>query len=175
MRGIWESWFGRSQWRDDRPARSVLVPGWLAGIGLLAAFAGGYLAGGRWGTTPGEGKAGLKAEAPVTPKFFEETEPLEDQAFLVAMYPELGDAEGRAQAKAFAAWLAGKDLRKAQPYLLPSKNVWTVAVYFANEVEQQATRDKLVALDDVPDRTFNQWRDDRRKAGEEWPRTWRTR
>ncbi len=174
MRGVFESWFGRSQWRDDMPARSLLVPGWLAVVGVLAAFAGGYVAGGRFGADVG-GQAGLKANAAVTPVLFEDNEPLEDQAFLVAMYPELGDAEARAQAKALAGWLAARDLHKAQPYLLPGKNVWAVAVYFANEAEQLATRDKLAALQDVPDGTFNQWRDDRRNAGEQWPRTWRTR
>lgn len=180
VRGIWASWFGRSQWRDDRPPKHLLVPGWLAAAGVLAAFAGGYLAGGRFGTSPADGKAGLMATAPVTPVLFaenesDETEPLEANAFLVAMYPGIGDAEGRAQARQFAAWLVERDLKKARAYLVAQNDTWAVAVYYGSPAEQQATRDKLVALRDVPDQSFHEWREERRNKGEEWPRTWPTR
>jgi hypothetical protein len=175
VRGMWESWFGRSPWRDDRPSKHLLVPGWLAAAGVLAAFAGGYLAGGRFGGAAGDGVAGLRAEVPNAPVVFEATEPLEDEAFLVAMYPDAAEAEGSAQAKLFAGWLVEQGLKKAQPYLLPGIGAWSVAVYYGSPAEAQATRDKLAGLHDVPDRAFHDWREQRRKAGEDWPRTWRTR
>jgi hypothetical protein len=174
LRGIWETWFGRSPWRDERPARSMLVPAWLAALGVLGAFAGGYFAGGRFGGPPGD-KAGLLAKAPTTPGFFEEAAPLEDQAFVVAMYPDVPDAEGRAQAKELASWLAARELRKAQPYLLPDRNVWTVAVYFGSDDERLATQGRLSALQEVPDRSFNDWRAARLNAGKQWPPVRQTR
>jgi hypothetical protein len=174
LRGMWETWFGRSPWRHERPARSVLVPGWIAALGVLAAFAGGYLAGGRFGGSS-DPKAGLTAKAPNTPMFFEESQPLEDQAFIVSLYPDVPDAEGRRQAKELAAWLVARDLKKAQPYLLPQRNVWSVAVYFANDAERQGTQARLAALQDVPDAAFTEWRASVLNAGEQWPRTCRTR
>lgn len=172
VRGIYESWFGRSQWRSERPARSLQVPGWLAAVALLAAFAGGFLVGGKLGGAPSEG-AGLQANKPATPSFVGEFDarPLSRTAFVVAAYPELAEADAKAAAKALSDWLVAQGLAKARPYLFPRQvgPVWTVAVYFDGEAEQQATRNLLTRLPEaVPDSTFLLYRN----TEAEWPKPW---
>lgn len=170
--GVWETWFGRSQWRDERSRRSLQVPGWIAAVGVLAAFASGWLLGGKVGGQPPGGGAGLKANNPATPSFVGEFDarPMARKAFLVAMYPELAEADAKASAKALSDWLAGQKLAKARPYLAQGRKgpVWTVAVYFEDH-EQIATRDLLLGLpDQVPDASFVSLR----KNEPEWPKAW---
>lgn len=173
VRGVWESWFGRSQWRSERPARSLQVPGWLAAIALLAAFAGGFLIGGKVGTRPGEDAAGLQANKPATPGFVGEfdAQPLSRTAFLVAIYPDFAEAEAKARAKALSEWLAGQGLAKARPYRAKGKAgpVWSVAVYYDGETEQKKTRELLIQVPEaVPDTSF----DFLRKTEAQWPSAW---
>lgn len=56
VRGSLESLTGRSWRSEQRSQRGRSIPGWIAAAGVLVAFAGGFLAGGRFG---GGGDAGL--------------------------------------------------------------------------------------------------------------------
>lgn len=176
LRGMWESWFGRSQWRDERPSRRLQVPGWLATVALLAAFAGGFLVGGRVGK-PGDGETGLQANrSPQKAQFIEvDGKPLTRTAFIVSAYPETADATAKASASALSEWLRGRKLQKARPWLTTDKKgnpLWTVAVFFEEGPEEQATRDLLLGLpNDVPDQMFVDWR---KNMGPQWPSARRT-
>lgn len=177
VRNLVDTLLGRSQSgrglrRDDRRARGVSV--WVFAGGVLLAFAGGFLLGGRLGGPADPGAAGLRAGVTGrTPSFVGEVDaaPMAPQAFVVSAYPGQVDDEARARAVALARYLQGHGLPKARPYRYPSRDgaVWVVAVYFDGEVEQQATRDRLRALpSDVPDETFGMLRN----SDEHWPQ-WR--
>lgn len=165
-RGLWQSVFGRSTWRDERPNK-VVVSGWIAAIGVLGAFACGWLAGDHFGAqAPNE----LATKARVEPGFLgePEAEKLASNAFIVSIYD--GDsADDKAHAKALARWLQGKGLAKSRPYLAPiaGGSAWTVAVYYDGDAEFAATRDRLLGLpEDVPCGSFCSVR----KSEAVWPR-----
>jgi hypothetical protein len=167
LRGLIDSWFGKSMWKPERAPRPRQVPGWLALLLVLGAFGGGYLVGGR----PSD-SAGLHMRTAENPGLIGEvdTKPLSTQAFVVAAYENLGDADAKARAKALAEYLKGQGLARSRPYEYTSKEarVWMVVVYYDNDQELIATRDKLRALPAaVPDEHFVAWR----MAKEDWPLT----
>jgi hypothetical protein len=175
---MFDSWFGRPQWRQERRGLRAAVPGWLAAVLVLAAFAGGMLVGGRLLAPSGGGGEALHAAGNsqltgVEPTVLEiDDKPMSRQAFIVSFYPGLAAADARGRAQAFSRWLQQQGLAKAKPYEFPGDKgkVWTVLVYYENEIEQRATRDRLVMLpDDVPDPSFLRLRAEIPK--EEWPNT----
>jgi hypothetical protein len=174
LRGMWQSWFGRSQWRDERPSRRLQVPGWLAATALLGAFAGGYLIGGRVGGKAGETEA-LQVSRPQKAGFIDvDGQPMTRNAFIVSAYPETPEATAKAAAGALSEWLRGRRLQKAKPWLTTDRAgnpLWTVAVFFEGEAEEKATRDLLLGVpEDVPDEIFVHWR----KMTQGWPIARRT-
>jgi len=60
VRGSLESLTGRSWRSEQRSQRGRSIPGWIAAAALLVAFAGGFVAGGRFG---GGGEAGLHMQS----------------------------------------------------------------------------------------------------------------
>ncbi|MFY9343145.1 MAG: hypothetical protein WAT39_11680 [Planctomycetota bacterium] len=176
LHGILGSWFARSSWRSERPARVAQVPVWLAAVFAIAAFGGGYLVGGKPGLPPGKNDLRIKAPGPNQAGFVGEIDarPLEKKAFIVAAYPGVANADGKAAAKTLAEWLVGQKLEKARPYEYPGADgaFWVVAVYFNGDTELVATRDRLLALGEVPDASFAYYRESQRKKGEEWPLAW---
>ncbi len=182
LRGLFDSWFGRSQWREDRRGLFGMVPGWLTAVLVLAAFAGGWLVGGRLQSpangagdalnAQGREQADREAEARgVEPTVLEiDDKPMSRQAFIVSFYPGLAAADARARAVTFSRWLQQQGLAKAKPYEFPGEKgkVWTVLVYFENEIEQRATRERLQALPaEVPDQSFVRLRAE--IPDEQWP------
>ncbi len=187
LRGVWDStlgrvgfgsgaWItGRSQWRDERPARGVHVSKLLAVVVLLATFAGGFFAGGKLGAPPRDGlNANGGADQPkkgaTEPGWIDtiETLPLARDAFIVAMYPDLADADAMAKAKALCDYLGSQKINKVRPYRYPGKvgPVWVAAVYFANDTERFAASERLLLLpEEVPDESFVFLR----KTTEGWP------
>lgn len=173
MRGIWDSWFARSQWRDERAAKNLQVPGWLAAAALLLAFGGGYLIGGKMKTGVGDGGASLQAKPRGTaPEFLDcDGAALTRTGFLVAHYLGVEESDAKARAMALTRYLKDKGLARTKPYLATGAKgpLWTVAVWFDGETEERACRDKLLALvpEDVPDASFQFLRKD---GKEEWPK-----
>lgn len=175
LRGTVGSWFGgkrrmRSASRGMRA--NAAAPAATRGFVLLAAvfagFVGGFFVRGQVATA-GDGTAGLHA-APRSPGIVGEidTSPLANQAFIVAVYPNLPAAEARQRANALSEWLRNHRLEKARPYEFPTRNgpVWVVAVYFDGDAQKSGTRDLLVNLpQDVPDTSFAELR----KREEVWP------
>jgi hypothetical protein len=159
---------GRSLRRDDRRGRQN-VSGWLFLIGLLVAFGGGFVVGGKFGG-PG-GPADLSANPGRTPGFVGEfvTPPLTSDAFIVAAYPGLEPDEAKERGAGLCAWLRDHGLQKARLYeYLTEKvgRVWVVAVYFDGSAEEEATHKRLKALpQDAPDQAFAQ----SRSQDEQWP------
>lgn len=173
MRGLWDSWFARSQWRDERAAKNLQVPGWLAAAALLLAFGGGYLVGGKVKAGAGDGGASLQAKKGTSPEFLDtcDGQPLTRTGFLVAHYLGAEETDAKARAMALTRYLKDKGLKSTKPYLASGANgpLWTVAVWFDGETEQRALRDRLLALvpEDVPDASFQFLRKD---GKEEWPK-----
>lgn len=155
------------------------MPAWLAAVLVLAAFAGGMLVGGKLMPAGGGSGNALNAQsagdAPrgVEPTVLEiDDKPMSRQAFILSFYPGLAAAEARGRAQEFSRWLQDQGLAKAKPYEYPGEKgkVWTVLVYYENEIEQRATRDRLVALPrEVPDPSFVRLRAEIPK--EDWPNT----
>jgi hypothetical protein len=171
LRSIQESLFGRAPWRPERAPKAMTVPGWLAGIALLAAFAGGFLVGDRFGGTPGD-KSGLQIRTGESAGFIHEadTAPLSSNGFIVALYQGLPAADASVRAKALSSWLRERGLAKARPYESQTAYgpVWIVVVYFDGDTEFKATRQRLLELPDaVPDASFT---DLRKSYAEEWPK-----
>lgn len=171
VRGLWDSWFARSQWRDERP-RSLQVPGWLAAGALLIAFAAGFLIGGQMGSKTPADAAGLQARRGTTADWIDNYDgrALTRTGFVVAHYLGVAEADARKRATELTHFLVEKGLGKARPYLATGTKgpLWTVTVWYEGDTEQRATRDKLVGLpEDVPDASFQFLR----KSGkEEWPK-----
>ncbi len=165
LTGMLDGWLGKSMWKPERPARTRQVPGWIFAVGVLGAFAGGYVVGGR---TDGSPESGLHTKSPDTPAMLGEfdTKPLSSQAFVVAAYAGIEGADAKARAKALAEFLRSKGLARTRPYFFELKQMWVVAVYYENDTEFQATQAQLLALPAaVPDDFFVQWR----KTEEKWP------
>lgn len=170
VRGVFDSWFGRSMWREERSARSTQVPGWAALLLVALAFGGGYLVGGRLGGVP-PAKNDLRMK-PSAAGFVGEFDarPIHQKAFIVGAYPKLAPADAKAAAKQLADWLVDQKLDKARPFEYPAKDgpLWVVAVYFEGDAELIATRNRLLALTDVPDASFVHLRN----TEAEWPKSW---
>lgn len=159
--------FGKSRRKDKGQSVSMVV----FAIGLLVAFGGGFLVGGRLGGQ--EGGDALDMRVGHKPDFVKELEstPLEDKAFIVTAYPvtDTLDEEGaRKKATDLAAYLTSQGLAKARPYPWPRNDgvIWVTAVYFSGEAEQLATLDRLINMpDSVPDELFRKLRID----DSQWP------
>jgi hypothetical protein len=170
VRSLFTSWFARSSWRPDRPARFASVPGWLALAAVVVAFGGGYLTGGRFGGGA-TGVAGLDTRQPAAkPGFVGEvdTKPLGKQAFIVAAYQGVESADAKARAAALSEFLQKEGITTARPYefVRQELRVWMVAVYYRNDQEMQGLKNRLLQLPEaVPDDNFVA----RRKQEKVWP------
>lgn len=183
LRSVVDSWLGRSRSRER--SRGFELSGWLVAGGLLASFAVGFLVRDRVGGLGlGSSQAGLDAKvngpAGAQPGFQGEldSKPLAPNCFVVAIYPNIPEADAKAQAKALAEFLRSRNLAKSRPYHFhfESGSMWGVSVYYDGDAEMRATRDALRRLpDDVPDATFVAWRSSSGKEGKEWPKTWAVR
>lgn len=176
LRSVVSVVLGRASWREERAARAKYVPGWLALVGVLAAFAGGFFAGGRLGVAPPKDGAGLQAgPLGVQPGVIDavDTTVLTGQALIVSYYPGLPADEAKARAKALSDWLRSQGLERTRPYEHTSKGqkVWFVQVYYDGDSERQAIIDRVAKLQDVPDANFVQLRN----QGDRWPRPWSLR
>lgn len=178
LRGMFDTWFGRRQWREERRGLRASVPGWLTAVLVLAAFAGGMLVGGKLlggggGGDPLHAQGADRESLGVAPTVLEiDDKPMSRQAFIVSLYPGLAADAARGRAQTLSRWLQQEGLAKAKPYEFPGPKgkVWTVLVYYENEIEERATRDRLTTLPDaVPDASFVRLRADIPK--EEWPNT----
>jgi hypothetical protein len=177
LRGAWESWFGRSAWRQERPARGAHVPSWLALVGVLAAFAGGFLIGGKVGTPASASEiADLQARAGTKPQVLDaDTKPLSRRAFIVAAYTEIEEAAALIRARALAGWLVTKGIDTARPFHFrpvgspTSEPVWITAVYFQDDADRARIAELLLKLpQDVPDDVFCQLRN----SPTGWPKSY---
>lgn len=169
-----DGWLGRSSWREQRSSKR-LVPGWLALIGVLAAFGGGFWCGGKVAPNPG-GTTGLDAKPGKTAGFLDENPVrLASQFLMAAAYLNVPAAEGSAKARALAEFLQTQRLEKARPYLYatPKGPVWVVAVYYDGDAELRATCDRLRALPaDVPDAQFVALRQAQESSAGGWPKSY---
>jgi hypothetical protein len=189
VRGIYEAWFGRSQWRETRSSRALQVPGWFAVVLVLAAFGGGWVLGGKAGSTAdlraktGSGGNAPAAPGPITAGFVGEFDarplPGHKHCFIVSAYPKMPADEAKAKAKACADYLVGQGLAKARPYEVAAEAgaLWVVAVYYDGDQELIATRNHLQSLpQDVPDAWLAQFRATAQQNPDdpklEWPRAW---
>jgi len=174
IRGLFDSWFGRSRWRDDRQSRLSAVPGWLALAGVLLAFTGGFFVGGsfRQGAVPG-GDALNATPKGNTPGFVGEEDdfrPVTSNGLVVSAYANVAEPQAKAKAKALSQFLRDKGFAKARPYRYEAGgqagSIWMVAVYYDGEAEQNVVSSALRALpDDVPDEHFKYYRNSDR----DWP------
>ncbi len=190
VRGAFESLTGRSWRSEQRSQRGRNIPGWLAGVGVLAAFAGGFLAGGRFGGpssvgNPAAGGSGLHAQgtqqqagaqngggAPTgtQPSVLDsgDTAKLGSHALAVCGYKKIADA------KAMCAMLKGRGLEKARPYEVKqgADSVWVVVVYYDGDSQRQETIQLLRSLTsaEAPDVLDQRARVENR--GEAWPPEW---
>lgn len=176
---------GSSRSRRSNRGLSVLaskVPGWLVLGVAFACFGGGYLVGGKFGggggelglraTLDGNGagadRRGAEGAGPQKPGVIEDTKKLSNNAFFVAAYTNESDDVAREQASVLAGWLSGHGIDKARPYQAqtPRGLTWFVVVYYSGDSDQEATRNKLLALpDDVPDTNFQYFK----KVETNWP------
>jgi hypothetical protein len=67
VRSAIDGWVGRSRWRRDPKALFGPVPGWVAALAVLLAFAGGYFLRGAVPAAGGGAEPPLNAQAPVDP------------------------------------------------------------------------------------------------------------
>jgi hypothetical protein len=176
LRTVVGSLFGRSEWRPEPAAKARVLPMWVAGFAAVVGIAGGYFLGTQTGGGLPPALAGLKAPAPRTPSFVGEVDatPLARQAFLVTLYPGVAEADAKANAARFSAWLVGQGVKKARPYLakLGAGPTWGVAVYFDGDAEQTATRNQLTQLPgEVPDAGFVELRN----TIQGWPKAYTVR
>lgn len=176
LRGLFGGLFGRGEWRPEPAAKARVLPMWVAGFAVVAGLGGGYFLGTQTGGGAAVGLTGLKAPAPRTPGFVGEFDatPLASQAFLVTLYPNVAEADAKANAKRFSDWMVGQGVKKAKPYLakLATGPTWGVAVYFDGEDEQTATRNQLQKLPaEVPDAGFVELRN----TIQGWPKAYTLR
>lgn len=177
VRSMIDGWFGRSSWREERPSKR-LVPGWLALIGVLAAFGGGFWCGDK-AAHNATATSGLDAKPGKTAGFLDESpEPLAKQFLMAAPYVNVPAAEAKAKAKALAEHLQGAGLAKARSHLYPTAQgqFWVVAVYYDGESEMRATCDRMRKLPaDVPDPHFVELRRMQESSEKGWPRSYDVR
>lgn len=167
-------------WRSEQRARSGrAIPGWLALGGVLAAFAVGFFAGGRFaGPIDNSGlhaKGGTPGTAPgVTPQVLDPDQqtvesPKGSTALAVSTHATL------AAARELCDYLKSRGLAKAQPYEASSAKgtAWVSVVYYDGPNERRASVERLRGLpaSDVPDREFLRLRN----QGEQWPYEWAIR
>lgn len=172
--------FQRS-WRSEQRSRSGrTVSGWLALGGVLAAFAVGFFAGGRFaGPTDNSGLHAKGGGAPVTvpgatpqvldPEKGPDNQKLGSTALAVAGHKD------QASARELCQYLNSRGLAKARPYEVPSAQgtAWVSVVYYDGPNERRATIERLRGLpaSDVPDTEFLRLRN----QGEQWPYEWTVR
>lgn len=187
VRGAFESLTGRSWRSEQRSPRGRSIPGWLAGVGVLAAFAGGFLAGGRFGGDAGPGGAGLHMQgsqqgaasgqdkaggggpAGTPPTVLDASDAkLSSTALAVCGYNQVADA------KAMCATLRAHGLDKARPYEVQTSKatVWLVVVYYDGDSQRQATCQLLRGLTaaDAPDAVAERTKAE--NGGQTWPYEW---
>lgn len=159
--------------RDPGPSRAST--GLLLAVCVGAAcFGAGYVVGGKFGAGTSE-SAELRVKDPRRPGVIGEFDArkLTDTAFLVSLYTDADESVAKAKAQKLTEYLQGAGLPRTRPYLLQhaSGPFWTVAVYYDGDVEYTASRNKLLALREVPDAEFQQLRRDRTAQGAEndWP------
>lgn len=158
--------------RDPGPSRAST--GLLLAVCVGAAcFGAGYVVGGKFGVGTGNGELRIKdtRRPGVIGEF--DARKLTDSAFVVALYTDADESFAKAKAQKLTEYLQGTGLPRTRPYLLPHPKgpFWTVAVYYDGDVEYAASRNKLLALRDVPDAEFQELRRDRTQEGSEkdWP------
>lgn len=197
VRGAFESLTGRSWRSEQRSQRGKSIPGWLAGVGLLAAFAGGFLAGGRFGGGAVAGGTGLHMQgnqqaaggqaaggqngggqngqgggSPTgqQPSVLDpgDTARLSSTALAVCGYNQAADA------KAMCATLRSRGLDKAKPYEVQNgaNTVWLVVVYYDGDSQRQATIQLLRSLTtaEAPDAVAERTKAE--NGGQTWPYEW---
>lgn len=187
VRGAFESLTGRSWRSEQRSQRGRNIPGWLAGVGVLAAFAGGFLAGGRFGgpSNSSAGGSGLHAQgsqpqaggqngtaAPTgtQPSVLDpgDMAKLSSHALAVCGYKQVADA------KAMCATLRSRGLERARPYEVKQSadSVWLVVVYYDGDSQRQETTQLLRSLTaaEAPDALAERVKAENR--GQAWPYEW---
>lgn len=187
VRGAFESLTGRSWRSEQRSQRGRSIPGWLAGVGVLAAFAGGFLAGGRFGgpstiVNPAAGSSGLHTQQPAVgqsggsaptgqqPSVLDGGEPakLSSHALAVCAYKQIADA------KAMCATLRGRGLDKARPYEAKqgADTYWLVVVYYDGDSQRQETIQLLRSLTATEAPDVLAARASAENRGQAWPYEW---
>lgn len=187
VRGAFESLTGRSWRSEQRSQRGRSIPGWLAGVGVLAAFAGGFLAGGRFGGDAGPGGAGLHMQgsqqgaasgqdkaggggpAGTPPTVLDAGEAkLSSTALGVCGFRQLADA------KAMCVTLKGRGLLRARPYEVKqgADSVWVVVVYYDGDSQRQETIQMLRSLTAKEAPEVVTQRTSAENRGEAWPPEW---
>ena len=166
--GFVDGLLGRAGHRHkERRQQSVSV--WVFAIGLLAAFAGGFVVGDKVaGKAAGSDPLRAVGEAPTMINEVDTT-PLSNTYFVVSVYPDLPPEEARSKAADLSNYLQQCGLQKARPYLVPLDrgSIWVVAVYFEGDSERAATAQLLQTLpEEVPDEMFVRLRKNERV----WPR-----
>jgi hypothetical protein len=189
--GFGQSSSARAHWRDDRRGLLASVPGWLAAVLVLAAFAGGFLLGGRLQPADGNEQNPLKASVTGTapeqlggqvpdPRATNpqddgrdtrsiDERPLTRQAFVVSYYHGLPAEEAKQRAKELGKWLTAQGIERARAYLAQAKSgpLWLTVVYFEGAEQRTEVAQKLTELRDVPDANFT-WLRKNTKGWPEW-------
>lgn len=189
VRGAFESLTGRSWRSEQRSQRGRSIPGWLAGVGVLAAFAGGFLAGGRFGgpsTTgnPAAGGSGLHMQGTQQPSGQNGGGPppgiqpsvldagdmakLGNHALAVCGYKQAADA------KVMCTTLKGRGLEKARLYEVKqgADSVWLVVVYYDGDSQRQETIQLLRSLTAAEAADALAERAKAENRGQAWPYEW---
>jgi hypothetical protein len=190
VRGAFESLTGRSWRSEQRSQRGRSIPGWLAGVGVLAAFAGGFLAGGRFGGpssvgNPAAGGSGLHAQgtqqqaggqngagAPTgtQPSVLDSGDlaKLSSHALAVCGYKQIADA------KATCTTLRSRGLERARPYEVKqgAETYWLVVVYYDGDSQRQETIQLLQSLTATEAPDVLAARASAENRGQAWPYEW---
>lgn len=192
VRGAFESLTGRSWRSEQRSQRGRSIPGWLAGVGVLAAFAGGFLAGGHFGgpSNPSAGGSGLHAHGSQQAGTQQQvggqngsaaptgTQPsvldagdmakLSSHALAVCGYKQVADA------KVMCATLRSRGLERARPYEVKQGNdsIWLVVVYYDGDSQRQETVQLLRSLTAADAAEALAERAKAENRGQAWPYEW---
>lgn len=161
---------GRSKGGRSRQ-RGASVSTILFACGLVGAFGGGFVLGGRVGGAGGGDP--LQARAPQRPGFMHEDAKLAEFGFVVSAYavvpddPERTEQRARQRASDLAKYLAENGLPKSRCREW-REGLWVTVVYYEGDAERDHTRAVLLNLpDEVPDQDFR-----RSRSETDWPQSY---